>query len=692
MEQSGFVYAGQALVLLLFAQGLPAQERTAMEEIVVTGSREGVLRAETPASVSVINSATIDDVKPAHPSEILNRVPGVTIQQTNGEGHITGIRQPIGTSSVYLYLEDGVPVRASGFFNHNALYEINMPMSGGIEVTRGPGTALQGSDAIGGIVNVLTRAPAAEPEASVTLEGGSYTWLRALGSASSTWGSFGLRGDVNVTHSDGWRDDTAYDRQSVTLRADKLFSNESSIKAVFAASNIDQETGANSGLPLADYQDNPTKNNFPIAFRKVRSARGSVEWSREDGPSLISIIPYFRWSTMDLLATFLLTSDPTNATSGYSSLGTMAKYRYDFEPWRTRIIAGVDLDYSPGSREEDRILGLRTGSVYTAYTTEGRIYDYDVTFWQVSPYLQVETSPVDDLRLTAGLRFDAMGYEYDNKLADGTFTTGIPAGLRTFFRPVDAEVDYTRASPSIGITYAFTPALNAFASYKQSFRVPQEANLFRQGTNIDSLGLKPVIGDSYEAGLRGMLGPNFSWDVSLYNMVKSDDILTLNTGIGPTQTNNGKSRHRGIEVAAGWLIVPGLQLDVAASYADHEYLEWVTSSAVVLSGNEISAAPRETANATLKYTAAWLSGLKLEAEWLHLGSYWLDDANTQKYGGHDLINLRAAYAVTNSVEVFGRVTNLFDATWSTSSSISGGVPQFAPGMPLSVYGGVTLKF
>jgi iron complex outermembrane recepter protein len=150
-----------ALAISALSSVAYAQQPAALdvEEIVVTGSREATLRAETPASVSVIGSQTIEYVKPSHPSEIMNRIPGVTVQQTNGEGHLTGIRQPIGTSPVYLFLEDGVPVRASGFFNHNAMYEINMPMSSGIEVTRGPGTALQGSDAIGGIVNVLTRAP-----------------------------------------------------------------------------------------------------------------------------------------------------------------------------------------------------------------------------------------------------------------------------------------------------------------------------------------------------------------------------------------------------------------------------------------------------------------------------------------------------------------------------------------------------
>ena len=684
--------AGLALAACVLLCPQPAAAQTApTEEIVVTGTREGVPLLETPSSVTVIGDEKISAVKPGHPSEILNRVPGVTIQQTNGEGHITGIRQPVGTSSVYLYLEDGVPVRASGFFNHNALYEINLPMSSGIEVTRGPGTALQGSDAIGGIINVLTRAPSPEPEASVTLEAGSDTWLRLMGSASGTWGETGLRADLNLTHSDGWRDVTGYDRQSVTLRADRTLADAGTLKAVFAASNIDQETGANSALSLGDYLEDRTVNYYPIAFRKVQSARGSLEWSLENDRSLFSLIPYFRWSEMDLLATFMLRFDPTNYTTGYRSIGALAKYRHDFEPLRTRLIAGIDLDYSPGFRREDRISATRDGDIYTGYATVGRLYDYDVTFWQASPYLQVEVSPLEDLRLTAGLRYDVLGYDYENGLADGAFATVTPFGPRTFYRPADVEVDYTRASPSVGVTYTFTPSLNAFASFKQSFRVPQESNLFRQGANLDSLGLKPVVADSYEAGLRGEIGPRFGWDLSVYSMTKRDDILTLNTGAGPTQTNNGRTRHRGVEAAAGWLVHPGVRLDIAASYAEHEYLEWVTGSGV-LSGNDISDAPAFTMNTTLAYTPTWLPALSLEAEWQHLGSYWMDDANTRKYGGHDLVNLRASYLVSEGLEVFGRLTNLFDSRWATTASVANGQPQFAPGMPLSLYAGLSLRF
>lgn len=664
----------------------------AAEEIVVTGSREATLRAETPSSVSVINDMTLEQVKPAHPSEILNRVPGVTVQQTNGEGHITGIRQPIGTSPVYLFLEDGVPVRASGFFNHNALYEINMAMAGGIEVTRGPGTALQGSDAIGGVVNVLTRAPSEDPEGRLTFEGGSHDWLRMMGSASNTWGDYGVRGDLNITSSGGWRDHTGYDRQSLTLRADRTFANDSHLKATFSASNIEQETGANSALLWDQYRDTPKHNNFPIAYRQVQSMRGAAEWSVENGPSLLTVTPYFRWSEMDLLATFMLNFDPTDYTTGYRSAGMLVTYRYDFEPLRTRLITGLDLDYSPGFRKEDRIIPLRDGALAYDYLRDDRIYDYDVTFWQASPYVQVETSPTDRIRVTAGLRYDAFGYDYDNKLASGAFTTPLPFGPGTMYRPADTTVDYSRLSPSIGATYEFTSTLNGFLSYKQSFRVPQESNLFRQGSNLNSLDLKPVVADSYEAGLRGRWGSNFMWDLSIYDMTTSDDILTLNLGFGPTQTNNGKSRHRGVEVVAGWIVVPGLRLDLAAGYAKHEYKDWMTSTSVDLSGNEMNSAPRQTANAILNYIPLSLPALSMEAEWQYMGSYWMDPANTQKYDGHDLVNLRASYTINNDFEVFARVTNLLDTRWATTASISGGEGQYAPGMPRSLFGGITMRF
>ena len=132
-----------ALAMAAAFAGEGAQDGVALGEITVTATREGQLVAETPASVGVIKEATLRQVKPTHPSEIMGQTPGVWVNVTGGEGHQTAIRQPLSTNPVYLYLEDGIPTRSTGFFNHNALYEVNLPMAGGIEINKGPGVRMR---------------------------------------------------------------------------------------------------------------------------------------------------------------------------------------------------------------------------------------------------------------------------------------------------------------------------------------------------------------------------------------------------------------------------------------------------------------------------------------------------------------------------------------------------------------------
>src|SRR5574343_50818 len=217
-------------------------EDIAVGEVTVTATREGQLVSETPATIGVIKGKTLQEVKPTHTSEIMGQVAGVWVNVTGGEGHVTAIRQPLTTNPVYLYLEDGVPTRSTGFFNHNALYEINVPQSAGIEINKGPGTALYGSDAIGGIVNVLTKAPPLRESVEASIEAGQYGWVRGLFSIGNTQGADGIRGDLNLTHTNGWRDNTGYDRQTASLRWDHAIGGNALVKTVLTASNIDQDT------------------------------------------------------------------------------------------------------------------------------------------------------------------------------------------------------------------------------------------------------------------------------------------------------------------------------------------------------------------------------------------------------------------------------------------------------------------
>lgn len=695
--------AGETVTPSAFAaeRGDDGERSNPLATVVVSATREREALSDIPVSIGVIGEDAVRSVGATHPQQILSQVPGVAVSVTNGEGHTTAIRQPFTTSPLYLFLEDGVPIRATGFFNHNAMYEMDLPMAGGIEVIRGPGSALHGSDAIGGIINMLTRTPSDTPELRTTLDVGSYGWRRLMIEGSTGAGDLGsLRLGANITHSDGWRRQTAYDRQSVDARWDITTASGWHIKTVLAGGHVDQDTGANSPLIYSAYRDDPTRNNFPIAYRKVTAVRLSSAFEKAFGDGLLSITPYVRDNSMELLASFMLNSDPTVSTTGNQSYGALLKWRQDFPDFlRARIIAGFDVDVSPGSREENRlnvvVSGAGASRVYSDYTVGARVYDYDVTFSAYSPYLHAEISPIERLRLTAGLRYDTLRYDFENNL-DGSAAQGGPTAF--YGQSRDVDVDYDRVSPKIGATFALNDATHFYASYNTGFRVPSEGQLFRPSVAPNAndaaarallaLNLKPITATQVELGWRGRF-ERWSLDLAAFDLTKRDDLVSrrdLDTNV-TTSVNAGKTSHRGVEVGLGTQVTQAWRLDAAFSYTEHKYENWITADAN-FSGNEMETAPRWMANTRL----SWAPRVDVDAtlEWIHIGEYWLEASNSTnypKYDGHDLVNLRASWQMLPQFAVFGRVQNLGDKRYADSAQVSSNTPVYSPGLPRTYFAG-----
>ena len=676
----------------------------ALEAMTVTGTRERAPLSRTPQSIGLLSTQAIQDTAPLHPAQLLGQIPGVGVAVTNGEGHTTAIRQPFTTSPVYLFLEDGIPVRATGFFNHNALYEVDMAMAGSVEVTRGPGTALYGSDAIGGIVNVLTRAPQSETHVTARAEAGSFgTWrlLAEAGSALGDAGAYAVR--LNRTHVGGWRDTTAYDRQGIQLRADYPLGADSTLKAIVAVSQIDQETGANSPLTWSDFRDHPTRNLFPIAYREVSAVRASVEYERLGPESMVSVIPYFRKNAMELNGSYNLSFDPRIEETENASYGLLAKWRLNL-PWRgARLISGLDVDYSPGSRREDNLLVSRSGSgantLYHDATRGARIYDYRVTFSSVSPYVHTEFAWTDRLRFNLGVRHDDLRFRQRNRLPAGAIPAVIGNGTRYYGQLEQNQTRFTRVSPKLGATYSLTPHAHLFAAWHSGFRAPSESQLYRAGHESTpelalararlALELQPIKAQQFEAGVRGEYG-KLTYELVGYELVKRDDLVSqrdLATNVS-RNVNAGETRHRGIEVGLGAKLGAGVKLDASFSYARHRYVDW-TSGGVDYSGHTIEAAPEIMANTRLSWRPNARTWLQLE--WVHLGSYWLEPGNSDTYGrypGHDLFHVRASYALTSRLTCFARVLNLTDRRYAESASVSSSTPVFSPGLPRALYAGL----
>jgi iron complex outermembrane recepter protein len=653
---------------------------TTVAPVVVSATRELQRRSEASATIDVLDGAEVRRARAAHPSGIMNRLAGVHVSELSGEGHSMAIRQPITTKPMYLFLEDGIPTRATGFFNHNALYEVNIPQSGGIEVLKGPGTALYGSDAIGGVVNVLTRPAPATPGLDVSAEGGAYGYNRVLLSGGTMTSGHGFRADVNVTGSDNWKDDAPFRRQSGTLRWDAFNLRGWSARTVLTASNIDQQDVP--ALTEAQYQTDIGLNRAPIAYRKVQAVRLSSALERENANSSWSFTPFARYNVLDLLPSWQLTFDPQTWDTRNTSLGLLAKYRRDFAPLRSRLIVGADADLSPGSFFARQAVTTQTDGRWLSYMAGEIHYDYDVTYKAVSPYVHLEASPVSRLRIDAGLRADFAGYDYTNNLT--------PLETGPHRRPGSTSVSYSHLSPKLGASLEISPAVNAFASYRHGFRAPSQGQLFQQNSAANTVELDPVTVDSYEIGLRGQPTPRLVYQVSAYDMTVRDDILVYRRSqTERVATNAGETRHRGVEASVGVALVPRLRLDASYAVAEQRYVEWQPQPGTSYAGNDIEVAPRDLGNILLTWTPPLLKDGRMAIEWSKTGRYALDPENTDFGGAYELLNLHFNVNLRPNVELFARAINVLDRQYAevlTSDAFQG--RQYTPGAPRSIYAGL----
>ena len=703
-QRAGLAFTRRTVVVVpdstVSADFTMAEQATVIAPVTVSATRETQRRAEASATVDVLTGSDVRLARAAHPAQLLRRIPGVYTSQLSGEGHSMAIRQPITTKPMYLYLEDGVPTRATGFFNHNALYEINLPQSDGVEVLKGPGTALYGSDAIGGVVNVLSRPAPSTPSAEATVEGGAFGFGRVLLTGGNTVGAHGFRADLNLTRVDGWRSNAPYDRESGTLRYDHRGADGLSIRTTLTGSRVRQNDVF--ALSHGQYEARSPINKSPLAYRRVDAVRLTTAITRDGATSQWSLTPYARYNNLALMPFFNLTFDPVAYNTRNSSLGLLARVRRDFAPMRTRLIAGADVDWSPGDFASDSAILTTTGTgaerVYQRFTPGRRVYDYDVTFRSVSPYLHGEFSPVPKLRLDMGLRYDAIRYDYATALA--------PLATGAHRVPPSTARSYFRFSPKAGASLELAPAVNLFASYRAGFRAPSQGQLFTQNSATNTVDLRPVTVGSYEAGVRGELGRRVVYGLAAYDMTVSNDIITFvtpqNTRVA---TNAGRTRHRGVEGSLGAALMPNLRLDLSYSVSNQRYVSWTPQAprtgvaGIDFSGRFIEGAPRDLANGLLTWSPRLAKGGRFAVEWSHTGRYWMDAANTRSvvagdtvarsYGGHEIFTLHGNVFLRPQLELFGRVVNALDRTHAEIVTYDAfNSEQYTPGSPRMIYAGV----
>ena len=280
----------QLLPALLAVTALPLSSAELLtEQIIVTANRVQESALTLPLAWSSIDEEALALTGQVHVNEIMQRVPGAWISRGNGQESLTALRSPVltgaGGCGPFYMAWDSIGLRAPGFCNINQLFDANTEQAERIEVIKGPATALYGSNAMHGVINVISAAPTEQLDHNIAIEAGPDDYYRGKYRYSNTHGRHGISVRVNGTTDGGYKDDSGYDQQKMTLRHDYL-GEVWSITSAIEGSNLNQETsGFIQGYKV--YEDNALKdtNPNPEAYRDAWSLRLYSSASREVGES-----------------------------------------------------------------------------------------------------------------------------------------------------------------------------------------------------------------------------------------------------------------------------------------------------------------------------------------------------------------------------------------------------------------------
>jgi len=405
------------LVVLLPSVSL-ADEANAIDEVVVTSSRAPSSLASHPGNIDVLDRDEIEAASHQHIHELLTRVPGVWVTRGSGQESLPSIRSPVltgaGSCGAFLILEDGVPSRPGGFCNINQLFELPAEVAERIEVIRGPGNALYGSNALHGTINVLLPDTSGASTVQGGIELGPDGFVSADGFVRASAGTPFVLGGT-ATHDGGFRRDSGY-VQVKGFAKGTWRPGRSTVTATLSLSDLDQET---AGFILGqDAYADPALNREnlnPEAFRKASSQRLGLQWAFARGDYDVDVRHYVRHSAMDFLQHFL-PGKPLEE-NGHVSLAFLTNARK--ESGRLTASYGVDLNLADVYLRQTQD-GPAEGSDFLRETRpEGKHYDYDVIGIDVAAYAQFEFQYSERTLISAGLRAEHTRYDYSNNMATG---------------------------------------------------------------------------------------------------------------------------------------------------------------------------------------------------------------------------------------------------------------------------------
>jgi vitamin B12 transporter len=454
------------------APGGPAATPRFADSVVVTSALDAEPRDETPATVTVIDASEIEARQARDLADLLWSVPGLTVAQAGAPGQQTSVFTRGANSNQTLLLWNGIPLNDPFFGDINWQF---VPTEGveRVEVVRGPFSALYGSNAVGGVVQVLTGA---RRGLAADLEGGEHGYLRGGLAAGTNLGGVHLDLTGHARRSEGTLNNDFFDGEEVVARA---------LWAV--------QPGSSLGVLV---RANDAKTGVPFSFG-VPTPDTRISWQERE------------------------VALPLDATGGRWLVGAQledtrfdAAFRSPDDPFGA---------YSSDTRSET-LAGRAVGS-YHLLRREAQ--DLEISLGAEGEGFRVTNQDVFGTNLERARQRTWAGF------GQATYGGG-PVRLDLGVRRDDNDVFGGQTSLRAGGVWRIGGGTRLRASYGQAFRAPTLGELFFPFSG--NPGLRPETATSYEVGLEQDAGPwrfvATGFDNRQHNLIVFDNFSSRDVNVG----------------------------------------------------------------------------------------------------------------------------------------------------------------
>jgi len=649
------------------------------QQVVVSASLEGALAPQLGSSVSTVSEQEIDDRGAQSVTDVLHGVPGVTLDDAGRRGGDTGVFIRGGDSDYNLVMVDGIQLNEfGGYFDFAPL-----PADGvdHVEVTRGPESALFGSNAVTGVVNIVTRRGEGPPHFDFQAEGGNFTTRRFVTGGSGLTHGLSWAYDLSRLDSGGTVQNDNYRNQSAILSLGYRRSERRQVDFHFFGNANDAGAPGPYGSDPDDLYNAPIYPGSPTNYQLGLLTRDKQNMFGYAGSYSEQITSRFRQVVNGTVATndYYFLSPPASGGNSFENnlrgvLNTRSEVAISNKDF---LVAGFEYN-----REQFK----------DTYVADANNNSFLLPRSSLAYFVEDRWSPSARLFVMAGLRLDDLS---THSLQSGDYGARpfIPASSITKLNP-RASVAYM-ARESDSASWLGTTRLHG--SFGTGIRAPNGFEL----AFTDNPHLKPEKSVSFDSGLEQRFFDNKALlDLTYFYNKFEDQIVTLGGSLTNLSTfisdNLGNSRAQGLE--ASFRLRPTRSLQVSGEYTllGTAILSLDGSTLVQAPfhvGQELYRRPKNSGGFNITWqrgrltlnSNAYLRGQTLDLEpndGVYACSFGLPCLFPDK--GYAVLNGGFSYRLTHGLEIYGHLNNLLDRKYEEVLGY--------PALPLNFLAGVKFTF